>query len=159
MDPFLLFFAILLIPTQFFHNTLTHISIAHKPHLAEFGLIIFELIKIPLALVLVYYEGMGITGAIITISASYVISSIFLTIKNRKKLKGKFKKEFLIKWMKLFWIPTYPKISAIFTRSDVAVFTLMTGSVSAIAYWTSANAVSRIIKHSSKIIELCIQSS
>ena len=147
----LLFFAAIMIPAQFVQMTLVSITVGHKPYLAEGGLMVFEIFKIPLGFVLVYFLDMGLEGAIITITGSYVASAIFLGIKSRQRLKGKFKKKFVKKWIRLVWLPAYPKIASIFTRSDVAVFTLITGSVGGIAYWSAANSVAHMIKHAAKI--------
>lgn len=151
IDTFLLIAAAMIIPAQFIQSTLIHISLSHKPHLVEIGLMVFEISKVPLALGFVYYLDMGLNGAIITVATSYTISAIFLSIKNRDQLRSHYNKKFIKKWLKLFWIPSYPKISAIFTRSEIAMFTLITGSVSAVAYWSAANAISQMVKHSAKI--------
>ena len=57
----------------------------------------------------------------------------------------------LKKWIKLGWLPLYPKIAGVLHNADVAVFTIITGSVGGLAYWASAKAISGMISHSSKI--------
>ena len=45
----------------------------------------------------------------------------------------------------------YPNISQIINVSDVAIFTLITGSASGLAYWAAAMSISRFVNNSSKI--------
>lgn len=151
IDLRILFFASLLIPVEFFRGLLVGITNAYKPHREEFGLIIFESTKIILGLFLIYFLNLGIEGVIITMVFAGLSSVIFLLVSTREKLRQKFNMNNVKKWLRLFWLPTYPNISSLLNSIDVTIFTLITGSVAGLAYWASARAVSRIVYHSSKI--------
>ena len=130
---------------------LISISNAYKPQTEEFGLIVFEITKIVVALILIYFLNMGIEGVIITTFLASLSSVILLIIRTKEKLRGNFNKKYVKKWFKLFWVPTYPNISSLLSSIDVTVFIIVTGSVTGLAYWAAARAISRIVIHSAKI--------
>ena len=151
VDFFILFLALIIIPVEFVKYSLSAITLGFKPHAAEYGLLSFELTKIPIGLVLIYFLDMGIEGVIITTTLASSSSIIILLITARKKIRGKFQKKYVKRWIKLSWLPLYPKISDLLDRSEVTVFTIITGSLTALAYWTAANSVSHLVNHSAKI--------
>ena len=151
VDLNILLFAAILIPGEYVRGALIGISHGFRPQNEEFGIAAFEFSKIILALILIFYFDLGLTGAIIVVTISTLVSVIVLFIRTFEKIKGKFKKENLKKWLKLFWLPIYPNISQIISASDIAVFTIITGSVYGIAYWSAAMTVSRIVNHSIKM--------
>jgi len=147
----ILIFASILIPVEFVRTSLTAIGGGYKPQIVEYGFITWELTKIPLAIVFVYSFDWGLEGAILATTISSMIGSVVLLIGVRSKIKGKFNFKFLKKWLKLFWIPSYPQLNGLLQNSDVLIFTLITGSVSGVAYWAAAFSVSRMVRHASKI--------
>jgi len=151
VDLDLLLLASIMIPVEFAKYSLTEICRGFKPQAGEYGLLIFEFTKIPVALILIYFLDMGLAGAILTSTLASSASVIALIILARHKIKGKFNLKYIKKWARLSWLPMYPKISSIFTYSDITAFTILTGSVSGLAYWTAANAIARLVKHSAKI--------
>ncbi|MFB5630911.1 MAG: hypothetical protein ACE5RN_04930 [Nitrosopumilaceae archaeon] len=151
VDLTLLFFAGILVPAEFFNTILKSINQGFRPQMEEYGFLIFEIVKIPLALVLIFYFEFGLMGLIITIFLSNLASIALLLITTRQKLHGKFQIKFLKKWIKLFWVPIYPYISVVVNVTDVALVTIFTGSVGVIAYWSASRAVAHIVAHSSKI--------
>jgi hypothetical protein len=151
IDLNILLLAGILIPVEFLRAVLVGITQGYRPQNEEYGILIFELTKIPLALLIIFYFDLGLVGVIITVFISRLASVITMLIQTRERLKGKFNKKSLKKWIKLFWLPIYPYISAILTTSDVAIFSIMTGSVFGLAYWSAATTISRIVNHSAKI--------
>lgn len=151
VDQNVLFFSSLLVPVLFFRHILAAINLGYKPQNVSYGILIFEITKIPVALVLIYFLEMGIYGAIITVILASIANIVVQIILSFEKIKSSFDKKFLKKWLKLFWLPTYPKISEILTNSDVVIFTIIIGTVEPIAFWVIAMAVSGLVLHSSKI--------
>jgi len=147
----ILFFSSILIPVEFVRSSLIGITNAFKPQTEEYGIIIFEIIKIVTAIILIYFLDMGIVGLIITSVIATLSTILWLLIRTFPKIKGEFHKKYLKKWLKLFWLPTYPNISQLLNTIDVTVFTIVTGSVTGLAYWGVARAVGRIVNHSTKI--------
>ena len=151
IDEAILLFAAITIPIEYVRSSLQAITLGYKPQVRSYGLLAFELTKIPIGFVLIYLLDMGLVGAISTIAIASTAETILLAIKTREQLRGQFNKTYFKKWSKLFWIPTYPKISNRIMNLDVVVFSIITGTVSGLAFWTAANAISKIIAHSGQI--------
>lgn len=151
VDPEILFFAAILIPVRFIRHTLTSINLGYRPQIIAYSLLIFEIVKIVLAFLLIYFLELGLEGVILTIFFATVAGIIFSLFRTKDKLREKFDIVYLKKWIKLFWIPMYPRFADILLYSDVVVFTIIVGSVTNIAYWASALAIASIVLHSGKI--------
>lgn len=151
LDLELLFLASIIIPVEFARKSLTNICLGFKPQGGEYGILVFEFTKIPVGLILIYFLDMGLAGAIITSALSSLASVIVLMIVARQQIKEKFDPRYIKKWLRLSWLPLYPKISTLVSNSDITIFTILTGSVTGLAYWGVANAVARLVRHSSKI--------
>ena len=118
IDIYILILAVILVPVEYFRMTLNSISLGYKPQISEYGLLVFELTKIPLGFLMVVHFEMGIVGAIITVAIATITNIITLAIKTRKKLKSQFSLEYLKKWLRLFWLPTFPKIGQLLLQSE-----------------------------------------
>lgn len=151
VDLGLMLFAAILIPLSYLRAVLQSISLGFKPETRSFGIIAFELTKIPVGLLLIYFMDLGLMGAILTVAIASISAIVIVAIKIRIKLQGKFHKKYLKSWLKRFWIPTYPKISNRIMNLDVVAFVVIVGSVADLAYWTAANAVSKMVAHSGQI--------
>lgn len=147
----ILFIAAMLIPVRFIRHTLTAINLGHRPQTIAYSLIIFEFIKIIFAFVLIYFLQLGLTGVILTVFFATLGSIIFSLIRSLDQIKDKFNIKYLKKWIKLFWIPVYPRFGDIFLYSDVVVFTIIVGNVENIAYWAAALTIGSIVLHAGKI--------
>lgn len=143
----------MLIPVMFVNRVLTALNLGWKPQASSYGIIAFELCKIPLALLLVYHLNLGLEGAIIATMISYVASIIVLGINSRSKLHVKFQKIYVKKWTKLFWIPLYRKGQSVVFSFDVAIFAIITDSVFGIALFTVSLAVSILVGHAGLIAQ------
>ena len=119
----ILLFAAVLIPVNFLRSILSAIGAGFKPQVVQYGFLVFELSKIPLGLVLVYFFDMGLIGAIITITIATLASVIILAIFVKEKIVGKFNFVYIKKWLKFFWVPSYPELARIIKNTDVILFT------------------------------------
>ena len=151
VDKNILLLASILVPLEFFRNILMGISHGFKPQIVEYGVLIFELTKIPLAILLVYQYDWGITGAIISVAISYLANIMLMTILCRGEFKGKIEKRILKKWIKLSWLPLYPNLKTTINNSDVVIFTIISGSVEGLVFWQVARALAAVVNHSQKI--------
>jgi len=151
VDYGLMLFAIVLIPLAYVRTAIQSISMGYKPETRSYGIIVFELTKIPIGFVLIYLLDYGLMGAIATVAIATMVAILVTAIKIREKLKGQFHREYLKSWLKRFWIPTYPKISNRIMNLDVVAFTLIAGTVADLAYWTAASAVSKMVAHAGQI--------
>ena len=143
----IILFASILIPLIFVNDTLNAIILGKKPHVTSFGFLAFEILKIPVALILIYFLEMGIEGAILTTFVAYIGSIIVLAIYSREYLKSSFQKQYITKWLRLFWVPTYRNIPSLLSLSDVVIFSVITGSVVGVAYYTAAKTIGVLVNH------------
>ena len=94
---------------------------------------------------------MGIIGAISATVVAYLASIIILGIYARDKIRGKFKKEFFKKWIKLGWLSIYPGISNVIYHLDVIIFSVISGSVVGLAFYSASQTVSNLVANSSLV--------
>jgi O-antigen/teichoic acid export membrane protein len=147
----ILLMAILLVPSLFINQTLTAINLGWKPHAVSFALVGFESIKIPIGFLLIYFLDLGIMGAIITTLVAQISSSIILAWYAKEKLTGKIQISYVKKWIKLSWIPLYGSTQNMILSLDVIIFTIITGSVIGISFWSAAITVANIVGHSGSV--------
>ena len=144
-------FAVILVPLVFLNKTLTALNLGWKPQSASYGILAFEITKIPGALALVYFLDMGIFGAIIATSIAYIASIIILIIFAKEKIKSKIQFRYMRKWMKLSWVPLYPSLGSMIFSLDVMIFSVITGSVLGLAYYSASMAIGIIVAQSGQI--------
>jgi O-antigen/teichoic acid export membrane protein len=133
-----LFLAAILLPANFIQKIISAINKAWKPQIASYGLLISEIIKIPLVLFFVYILDLGIIGVIFTVFLAVISNIIIQVIMSRGKIKGQFDLQILKKWLKVSWVPLYPKINGILFTSDIIIFSILTGSVIGASYFSAA---------------------
>jgi len=146
-----LLLATILIPFLFITKTLTAIALGYKPQSVSYGLLAFEIIKIPFGLIFVYFLDMGIEGAILATAIAYLGNLIVLAILVRDKIKEKFQFSVLKNWMRLSWIPLYSNVSELVFTLDVMIFSVITGSVVGVAYFAVGLSVVSLVGHSGLI--------
>jgi len=149
-DVDILYFAAIMIPFSFVNRTLSSIALGWKPHVNGYGVIIFDIAKIPLAIFFIYFLDLGLIGVILSITIAYIPSILVLCSLLREKLQRNFNKIFLKSWLKRAWLPSYIKFPSVVVF-DVLIFSVITGSVVGLAYWVSAFAIASVVGHSSQI--------
>ena len=153
VDMTILLFASILIPVMFVNDSLNALSRGSKPQVLSYGFLAFEITKIPLGFLFVYSLDMGLEGAIIATFGAYVPSIIILGIKSRSLIKNKIDKKFVKKWIKLSWVPIFRNVPSLLSMSDVVIFSVITGSVSGVAYYTAARTIGFIVNHTRSFSE------
>ncbi|MGI0058277.1 MAG: oligosaccharide flippase family protein [Nitrosotalea sp.] len=137
--------ATFLLPVSFISQTLSGINLGHKPHATSYGLIVFESLKIPTGLILVYFLSLGVNGAIITTVVAYLGKIVIQAYFAKGELRGKFNLHTLKRWIKLSWLPLYSNIGHILWSLDVVVYSIITKSVLGVAYYTIAVTITSVI--------------
>jgi len=143
----ILLFATILIPILFIEHSLTAINLGHNPQASSYGFLVFEILKILAALLLIYYLKFGLEGAILASLVAYIGKIGIQAFYSKDQLRSKLQKNYLIKWLKLFWVPTYRTLPSLLASSDVVIFSIMTGSVVGVAYYTSARTIGLLVNH------------
>jgi hypothetical protein len=146
----ILYFAALIIPFSFLNRTLSSIAVGSKPHVNSYGVLIFDVVKIPAALIFVHFMELGLFGAILSLIIAYIPSIVILRILLRNELQNKFNIVFLKDWLKRAWLPSYIKFPNLVVI-DVLIFSLITGSVVGLAYWVAVTTIGTSVRHTSQI--------
>ncbi|MCH7648149.1 MAG: hypothetical protein IIA83_06050 [Thaumarchaeota archaeon] len=152
-DASIILFAAILIPVTFLNDILIAIIRGWKPHSLNYGLLAFEISKILFVIIFVYFWNLGVLGAIIAVFASYLPSITILLIYNIPKIKDEFNFEYVKKWLKLSWIPTYRQLPNTLLLTDVVIFSAITGSVIGVAYFTAARSIGYLVDHTRSIAQ------
>lgn len=146
-----LIFATILIPFMFITRTLTAIGYGSKPESVSYGNLAFEIVKIPAGLVLVYFLDLGIEGAIITTVLAHIGNILVLGIFVKNEIRDKIKIDVLKNWIKMSWIPLYSYIPNVIFNLDVMIFSVLTGTVVGVAYYSASLAITSLVAHSGAI--------
>ena len=148
-DTGVLFLSAMLVPALFLNETFTAINLGKRPHVISYGFLAFELLQISAVLVLVYHLQAGIGGAIISTLVAYAGSAAVLGAYARGDVRARLQKRYVTKWLRLFWLPSYRGLPMVLASTDVIVFSVVTGSVVGVAYFTAARAVGFLVNNTS----------
>lgn len=146
-----IFLAAALVPLIYLGNTLTGISLSHKPHAISYGMIGFELAKLPLGFGLVFIGHLGLFGAILATIFASAVKVMILLVMVRQEIADKINLQTIRHWLRLFWIPLYSSFTGLIFTLDVLIYSLFTHSLIGLAYWGVANTVSNIVIHSGQM--------
>jgi O-antigen/teichoic acid export membrane protein len=147
----ILLFGCIIIPVLFLQKILHAINMAWKPETRSYGMLIFEVVKIPTGIFLIYFLDFGVIGAIITTFVAHLGEIILLIYYAREKIRVSFNKSFIKNWFKLSWIPMFANLQNLILYLDVIFFTLLTGSVTGLAFYAVSISVVAIVNHSSSL--------
>lgn len=146
-----LILAITLVPLQFLNYTLNSIVLSSKPQGISYANMSFEIAKLPFGFILVYLAEMGLVGAIVATLVASIVKIAVLLFMGRSQIIGTFKKEVIKFWLRFSWIPLYSRFSGFIFTLDVFVFSMLTNSLTGLAYWGVSNAVANLTSHSGQI--------
>ena len=93
----------------------------------------------------------GLYGAILATFGAYLLSIIVLIKYAKEKMNGTFEIHDLKKWIKLSWLPLYRKAPSMIYLSDAVIFSIITGSVTGIAYYTAARTIGMLVSNTRSI--------
>jgi len=140
VDQNVLLLGVVLVPVRFLNNTLTAINLGWKPHTITYATIAYGVSQIFILVIMIRAIGVGVTSVILAILIAYICSIVVLAISAKGKIKSHIKIEFLKKWLRLSWLPLYPGLVTVVSWLDFVIFSIMTGSVVGLAYWSVALA-------------------
>ena len=148
----IIIFGMILVPGMFLYKVVYSINLGWKPHLASYGFLISEVVKVPIVLTLVYFFNMGVVGVIITFFIAQNMSIIFQIYILREKIKGKIQIKYIRKWLKLSWLTLYTPLSNLIYRTDILIFVIFSESLTGLAIFAVATIVSGIISIADNIV-------
>ena len=105
--------------------------------------IIFELSKVVIAFLLVLILRLGLAGALLTLSISYLIQAVFLLWKSAPLFQKEVGRE-VVKWLKGAPINLLSVLSGVIGATDIVVIGVLFGAVAA-GYWQAALAASALV--------------
>jgi len=147
----IIFLSIILVPLGFIKNILHAINIGWKPQASSYGILVSEIIKVPLGLYFVYFLQMGILGVLITFVIAYIFNIFILIYFAKVKILNKFQKKFVKKWIKNSLFTLYLNGATIVIKLDILIFVLIIDSVEIVAIFTVAMIVSSLTAHAAAI--------
>ena len=139
------------IPLYFVNKILRAINTGHRPQATSYSLLVFESAKIPAALALVFFLDLGLDGAIISVAIAYLITISVQIYFAKTKLREKFSFVYLKRWIKLSWVSLYQYFSYLILTLDVLLYSVITGSVIGVAFFSASLAIAHIVQHSGLI--------
>ena len=142
-----LFLGVLLLPVIFISQTLVGINLGHKPHATSYGLLGFEISKIPAGLALVYFLDLGVEGAIVAVFIAYLLKISIQLYFAKSQLKERFNFNTLRRWFRLAWIPIYSNISHVVWSLDVILYVTIIGSTIGVAFYAVSLSIAAVIAH------------
>lgn len=141
----------ILVPLYLLSKNLTAINISFQPHKTSHSLMLGEIIRVPSALIFVYFLELGVDGAIFAIFVSYLIKVIYQIFLARTKLKNKFNIKHLKKWLKLSWLSLYSAFPAFLKTFDITLYTIISSSVIGLAFYSASFIIGQLVTHSERI--------
>ena len=147
----ILLLGVVLVPVMFMQKVLHAINMAWKPETRSYGLIVFETVKLPVGILLIYLLDLGLVGAIFTVFIAHLGEIILLAYYAREKIRVSFETSYLKKWFRISWLPMYGNLQNFILSLDVVIFTLITSSVIGLAFYTVSMASVAIVNHANAI--------
>ena len=141
----ILILAGILIPPMYLLKVVNNINLGWKPESRAFSIFTVEIIKIPALITIYFVFGLTLEGVIISQFCGLIGGLCVGLFYARKKLKSRFKIEFLKKWIKISWISLYPFVTVILQRTDVVIFSMITGSVVGLAYFGAGQVIAGLV--------------
>ena len=145
IDTTVMILGAIMVPVSFLSRTISSINYGWRPQAVGYGTLVIEIAKIPAGLLLVYIFDLGVVGAILSTTIAYIISIIIQLIYARDKLRSKIQLNFVKKWIKFSWVTMYPGLSNIIHGLDVLVFSLITGNVIGLAFYSASKTIASLV--------------
>lgn len=142
--------AAVIVPAEMARRAIASVTLSHAPHAVECAVAAGSAAKVALALALVTNMGMGLEGAIASALAGSAAGAAVLACVSRGRLGGAVEGARVRRWLRRSWVPAWQGLIPALSRSDVVVFTVVTGSLGGVAYWVAARTVALIAAHAER---------
>ena len=142
---------VIMIPVLLIQSTLSAVNTGHKPQAVSIGMAAFQFFKIPTGLALVFFLGLGLDGAILTVFIAHLSDIAVQLHYARSRLAVPRDFSYLRGWIKQGWMPLYERIPTVLHAMDVIIYTVIIGSVIGVAYYAAALIASKMVKHTMMI--------
>lgn len=144
---------LVLIPVNYVSVTLAGINLGHKPHATSYSMFIFDTIKIVAGAVMILALQWDVFGAIMTILAAFICKIVFQAYVAKPKLKAAFKPSVVVEWIKASWLTIFAHMQNYIQLLDMVLYSVITGSVLGVAYYSAAYVIAKIVSHAGAIAQ------
>ena len=141
----------ILIPVLFVQRTLSAVNMGYRPHAVSIGMAVFQAIKIPAGLALVFFLGLGLDGAILAVFTAHLANIVVQIRYARPRLAVPLDVAYLRGWIRQSWIPLYSRIPGVLSTLDIILYTVIAGSVLGAAYFAAALVVAKMVSRASQV--------
>lgn len=139
-----------LIPLQFLHNILNHISVGWRPQIASYGNLFLELAKVPLAFLFLFMFGMELNGVFLSLILGFLASISIMLYFNRNQLRVGFSLTILKTWLSRFWLPGYQMLATIIYTFDFLIVVIL-ASPEVVGFYAAILAIGSLVSHSNLV--------
>lgn len=141
----------LLVPVLFVSYTLSAINMGYRPHGVSVATAAFQATKIPAGLALVFFLGLGLEGAILTIFVAHLVDITIQLRYARPRLATRLNFTYLRRWIQQSWMPLYSRIPGVLGALDILIYTMIAGSVVGAAYYAAALVSAKMVGRTSQL--------
>jgi hypothetical protein len=118
----------------------------YAPQYNGYGLILFELVKVVIAVVLVYFFRVGLLGAMVSVVIAQAASVLFLFMLNYRVICESIVDYTLAKtWLRYSFLPVFSASIGFVLKLDVLLVRLITGNELPIAYYGVALSLAGVV--------------
>lgn len=138
-----------LVPAMYLVSSLEAIAQGSVPHVTGYGFVVFEITKVALGLITVFFMNMGLYGVIASILVAHLVRAVVLLVSLRDYVtEGSFDWNAAKKWLKTGWIPLYSGLALLLPTFDRFIVTLLTQSPRPISLWGAASTIVTVVGYS-----------
>lgn len=134
----------------YFQYAIESVSSGYAPQFNGYSRIVFELVKVGLAFLLVFYFRIELSGAILAVMFAQIVSIVFLVMLNFRVIADSSFDLSLAKiWLKHSWLPIFGTGISVISGLDVLVVRLFSGNEYPAAYLGIAITMSGLVTNAS----------
>jgi O-antigen/teichoic acid export membrane protein len=138
------------VPLTYLSITLQAISQAVRPQSVGVAFIIFEAVKVLVAVFAFFEFGITLNVAMTAVLFALVAQCAVLLIMQPRSLYSSspsFNKQIIKRWLKLAWLPAFITFAGYLATFDGLVVTIITGSTLALANFRAANVIATLVSY------------
>ena len=143
--------ATVLVPVYVINKGITAINLGTKPQVISYGIIAFEISKIPAGLSFVYFLQMGLDGAIFALLIANILKISIQVFLTREDIRNRFNLDVVKRWLKNSWVSIYSTFPDILQWLDILLYPIITGSIVGLAFFSVSNTIAFLTYHSNLI--------
>jgi O-antigen/teichoic acid export membrane protein len=124
-------------------NTVEGVSSGHKPIIAVYGFMVFEIVKLFFVFLAVYAWGLGLVGLFVSLALAQLIQ-LFLLVYLQRNILGEINLMNLLKWLKGFPVLLIGVVIDKLSGLDIFIGALLYGSALPLSYWQAAITIALV---------------